>query len=123
MNRINVQALTELIGQWTQIAAHMERGYTLTFDDYLNDLDLRRLIDERVRELNAGEPEQASHHLAQHLPEHLAEALSAADAVFMNATEPSAENVWGEENALAEGWTPEREWFYYRQLSGKSPPQ
>lgn len=123
MNRINVQALTELIGQWTKIAAHMERGYTATFDDYLNDLDLRRLIDERVRELNAGAAERASQQLPQRLPQHLAEALSAADAVFMNATEPSAENVWGEENALAEGWTPEREWFYYRQLVRKSPPQ
>ena len=92
--------LRTLIERWAQIAMEVERGYTLTFDDFLNDLDLRHRIAKRVRKLVADVS--------------LITTLDAADDRFRASTLVSNDCLWGEENATDEGWTPEREWYYYR---------
>ena len=33
------------LAQWARTVVDVERGLPLTFDGYLNDLDLRRLLD------------------------------------------------------------------------------
>ncbi|MEO7361382.1 MAG: hypothetical protein ABI120_13705 [Gemmatimonadaceae bacterium] len=99
-------ALREMVVRWARTAAQVERGYALTFDDYLNDLDLRRLIDERIREIGVARDDA--------LPASLRIALAAADDQFRRATIASEENVWGAENESDAGWTAEREWYYYR---------
>ena len=106
MSRTNRHALRELVVQWSHIAETVDRGYSLTFDDYLNDLDLRRLIAERLRELADARDGV--------LPQSLVVALADADIQFREATTTSDHNVWGLENERAEGWTVEREWWYYR---------
>ncbi|MEP6781793.1 MAG: hypothetical protein ABJC26_17970 [Gemmatimonadaceae bacterium] len=98
-------SLREMVVRWTQIVADVERGYTLTFDDYLNDLDLRRQIDARLWELELGEIK---------VDAGLREALGKVDERFRNVTIVSEQNVWGEENARDEGWDAESEWYYYR---------
>lgn len=106
MSASSRQPLRELVERWEQIASHVERGYALTFDDYLNDLDLRRLIDERIRAI--GDWRSSA------IPKSLSVALASADDLFRQATTASAENVWGADNERDEGWNAERQWYYYR---------
>ncbi|MEO7360795.1 MAG: hypothetical protein ABI120_10720 [Gemmatimonadaceae bacterium] len=40
--------LSTIAAQWAKIAAEIERGCTLPFDDYLNDVDLRHSIACRL---------------------------------------------------------------------------
>lgn len=82
--------------QWARTVADVERGYPLTLDDYLNDLDVRHAL----RHVDASSPE--------------ADLLVALDDRFRAATYPSGECVWGEENAAAEAWDRERHWYYWR---------
>jgi hypothetical protein len=44
-----VPTLPMLVERWGQVVEEIERGYTLTFDDYLNDVDLRHLIARSLR--------------------------------------------------------------------------
>ncbi len=108
-------ALRTMVEQWAQTAAQVERGYTLTFDDYLNDLDLRRLIDEHLRAGGDSRDDTLQKALPHTPPHSLSVALAAADERFRRATIASAENVWGAENERVEGWNAEREWYYYRK--------
>jgi hypothetical protein len=84
------------LAQWARTVEDVERGYPLTFDDYLNDLDLRRTLDE------------------VELTREQMVTLAAADTRFQNASYPAGACVWGEENAAAEGWTAEAQWYYWR---------
>ncbi len=98
-----------LVAQWDAIVATIERGYTLTFDDYLNDVDLRNNIEQRVRD--AAATHRAEHKSGVSVKPY----LDAIDARFIASTRSVATCVWGESNARDEGWTPEREWWYYRE--------
>lgn len=89
-------ATDERLAQWARTVEDVERGYPLTLDDYLNDLDLRRTLDEV--ELTTAQ----------------AQVLAAADARFEQASYPAGGCVWGEENAAAEGWSAEVQWYYWR---------
>ena len=104
------RALREMVEQWTETVSQVERGYSLTFDDYLNDVDLRRLIDERLQAVTD------SHDGT--IPHSVTSALAAADERFRRATVASEANVWGAENARESGWSAEREWYYYRKPEG-----
>lgn len=106
MNADRWQELRERIERWAKVAAQVERGYSLTFDDYLNDLDGRRLIDERVADVRGT--------LHGAVPEAIITALNKADEQFRQATVATNENVWGAENAAENNWRPDREWYYYR---------
>lgn len=107
MSRNRWHALREMVERWTETVSQVERGYTLTFDDYLNDLDLRRLIDERLQAIDDARNGT--------VPKSIAEALAAADERFRCATVASDENVWGVENERVSGWSAAREWYYYRK--------
>jgi hypothetical protein len=98
--------LAMLVERWDQIVAELERGYTLTFDDYLNDVDLRHLIARTLRNV----PPAARDAMAP-----LRDALYDIDARFVANTEPTEECIWGESNAEDEGWSRDGEWWYYRQ--------
>ena len=95
-----------LLQRWLQTVQEVERGYALTFDDYLNDLDVRHSIRLRLHESgNAGNSRTFAT---------LRNALADADQRFRAATVSVGECVWGEANAREEGWTAEGEWYYYR---------
>ncbi|HEY0929431.1 MAG TPA: hypothetical protein VGE27_05885 [Gemmatimonas sp.] len=89
-------AMDVRLAQWARTVEDVERGYPLTFDDYLNDLDLRRTLDE---------VELSTEQLAT---------LTAIDERFRGASYPAGSCVWGEENAAAEGWLPDVQWYYWR---------
>lgn len=108
MSRKRWDVLRGMVDRWSEFSSQAESGYALTFDDYLNDLDLRRLIDEHLREI------EAEHGVV--VPKSITIALGSADQQFRRATTLSAENVWGVENERENGWSAEREWYYYRRL-------
>lgn len=97
--------LRMLIEQWDLIADQVQ-GYLFPLEDYLNDMDLRRMIDERMR--------AASTSGGMMPPSALLTLLESADERFRRATTETSQNIWGEENARDEGWSAAREWYYYR---------
>lgn len=94
--RVNIPAL---IAHWARIVDSVERGYTLTMDDYLNDIDARHELAKRLRK--------------QTITVENREMLAELDQRFKDVTVESA-CIWGSENAADEGWTPAREWYYFR---------
>jgi hypothetical protein len=105
------RTLEMLVAQWGDIVSNVERGYTLTFDDYLNDVDLRNSIAQRARDDTGTSDEPTS---VQTMAS-LLRLLDAIDARFIASTREVRTCVWGEANARDEGWTREREWWYYRE--------
>lgn len=86
----------DLLEQWARTVDDVEHGYALTYEDYLNDLDVRRSLD------------------GADLPHAARERLAIVDARFQEATFPSGACVWGKENEEAEGWDRVTHWYYWR---------
>ena len=93
--------LAGLLKGWERTAASVERGYPLTLDDYLNDLDGRQIIAETLAAL----PD------AMTTPQR--ERLAKADARLRAATRPGP-CLWGDANAQAHHWTSRTHWWYFR---------
>jgi hypothetical protein len=93
--------LPRLVRAWERFAASVERGYPLTLDDYLDDLDGRQILAETLSAL----PHAATAAQRRRLVE--------ADARVRAATRPGP-CLWGEANAQAQGWTPRAQWWYFR---------
>lgn len=102
----SVPTLPMLVARWGQVVEEIERGYSLTFDDYLNDVDLRHLIARSIRNVPSGLREELAPLRAE---------LTALDTRFVAVTEPSAGCIWGDANAEDEGWSADGEWWYFRQ--------
>ena len=93
----------QLLEQWARTVDDVEHGYALTYEDYLNDLDVRRALDDAPLV-----------HAAR-------ERLAALDARFLEVTFPSGECVWGVENEEAEGWDRVSHWYYWRLPTHPGP--
>ena len=93
--------LEVLLRGWEQTVTAVEAGYTLSFDDYLNDIDGRQLL---AQALEVAAPEEAAR---------LADRLASLDARMRAAVEPVRRCVWGHIVEEEEGWTPERNWWYF----------
>ena len=93
----------QILQQWARTVDDVEHGYALTYEDYLNDLDVRRAISDAP------------------LPSAAQERLRALDARFREVTFPSGECVWGVENERAEGWDRATHWYYWRLPTHPGP--
>lgn len=94
--------LRGLVDAWGGVAESVVTGYALTLDDYLNDMDVRYLIQAALDVA----PESDSAELAG--------ALRRADDAMLEATEPTG-CLWGDDIADEEGLDPRREWWYFRR--------
>jgi hypothetical protein len=92
-----------LVGNWCRIAANVESEQHWVWEDWVNDLDTRNIIQNLLEHV----PESRGS-----LPE-----IEGADARFRNGTVESDRCLWGKENAEKYGWTPEKEWWYWRRPS------
>jgi hypothetical protein len=101
--------LDYLVRGWGQTVQSVVSGYRLTADDYLNDMDGRRILRE-VWPL-------ASDELRQNYQDRLAE----ADRKFMQATDAVSECLWGAENEANYGYSLKDDWYYYRVPKLKDP--
>jgi hypothetical protein len=93
--------LEGLVEGWEKTVRQVEEGYSLTLDDYLNDMDGRQLIAEAL--VVASDQQRAA----------IAARLSLADEKMRSLTEQTKVCLWGEEVAEEEGWTPEQNWWYF----------
>lgn len=93
--------LRALLAAWEAFADSLADGYDLGLDDYLNDVDVRRLLAERL----AVRAPRADGVLAQR--------LATADAAVRAATEPARGCLWGSRNAAANGYRRDAHWYYF----------
>jgi len=95
---------SELVRRWEQAARDAEHArYPFGIEDWLNELDGRHLLEELGRALPGA------------IDGPLAARLSEADRRLRAATETSLECVWGATLAARQGWSPGREWWYWRR--------
>src|SRR5262245_44880879 len=94
-DRVIEGGLKGLVEDWEKTVRSIEDGYSLTLDDYLNDLDARQLIAEVL-------PVASDDQRAE-----VAARLRRADEKMRSLTRLTPVSLWGEEVAAEEGWTPE----------------
>jgi hypothetical protein len=97
------RGLEGLVAEWELIAEGLEgQGYVLGLDDYLNDMDARDILEGALRVL---EPAARTAVKAR---------VEAADHQVLEATDPCADCLWGDELAESHHWSPGKQWWYYR---------
>jgi hypothetical protein len=101
--------LEGLVENWEKTVRQVEEGYSLTLDDYLNDLDGRQLIAEVLAV--AGDQQRAA----------IDARLNRADEKLRSLTEPTGGCLWGEEVAEEEGWTAQENWWYFARPIKAAP--
>lgn len=94
--------LAGLVERWEAIVGEVERGYELTIDDYLNDVDLRDIL-EGAWELASDDERQP-----------LRARRELADNRYRSVTQ-ACPPLWGEAVTEEMGFTPEKEWWYFRR--------
>lgn len=101
-SRVREGGFGYLLDRWTKIVAEIEAGYDGLFDEFLNDMDARKIIDE----------------LATHASDEewdLVDAvLPSLDARFFAATRPVETCIWGERNLTKYHYRTDHDWWYYR---------
>jgi len=94
----------ELVRRWEQAARDAERErYPFVMEDWLNELDVRQILSELVAAVPGA--------LASALEARLAD----ADHRVRAATQATATCGWGDALAARQGWTAERQWWYWRR--------
>ena len=93
--------LSSLLDTWEAFASSLAGGYDFGLDDYLNDLDVRQLIEQAL--LSAREP----------VDERLRKRLETADELVLAATERTHTCLWGSHNAAERGWQSDQNWWYF----------
>lgn len=93
--------LPGLIENWEDIAASVSEGYALGLDDYLNDMDVRQLIEESLAVATTEQRKAADARLRE------------ADETIKAVIEPAGKCLWGDEVAEEEEWSAKRNWWYF----------
>src|SRR5262249_26481535 len=99
--------LEGLVAKWESIVKDISNGYTLDLDEYLNDVDVRQLLEEVITRVPDLSPE-------------LLERIHVADNLLKHSS-TRAKCVWGNDVAHKEGWTPEKNWWYFVVPKKASP--
>ena len=94
--------LDYLITSWEQTSNEIATGYSLGFDDFLNDMDGRRILGDVLQVATA----EQKHFIESRLKE--------ADELFMASTVESVACIWGKANEKQLGYSREKNWYYYR---------
>jgi hypothetical protein len=92
-----------LVKGWEETVEETAKGYALTLDDYLNDLDGRQILEEILEALPTAADEKNR------------ERIRRADRKMRGLTEPAGKCLWGSEVAETEGWTAEKNWWYFNR--------
>lgn len=100
--------LEGLIDHWDSLVQAVEEGYDLTFDDYLNDMDLRDVLEGA---LEAATPEQR---------QAVEKRIASLDQRFNELT-IECRPIWGERAARENGHDPTEHWWYFRRPAQPAP--
>ena len=93
--------LDGLLERWESAVDDVEETYPLGLDDYLDDMDVRELIEGAM---------------AVAPPETLRKAqrrLDKADARMKKLVVPAGRCLWGSDMAEEQDWTPQKNWWYF----------
>ena len=101
--------LEGLVDYWEVIVGDIEEGYALGLDDYLNDMDARELLEGAM----------AAAPLAQRAA--VAARVKAADQRLRDIVVPAGRCLWGDDLAEEEGWSAEKNWWYYTRPREPGP--
>ena len=93
--------LQGLVESWEEVVRSVEEGYSLGLDDYLNDMDVRQLLDETLAVVPAEVKKTCLKRIRQ------------ADAKMQTLVRPAGRCLWGDETARQEGWTAKKNWWYF----------
>ena len=93
--------LVGLLERWERVVDEVAAGYPLGLNDYLNDMDGRELI-EAVLQIAAPREREAA-----------AARLATADGKLHELVAAAVGCLWGAAAARENGWTPERQWWYF----------
>lgn len=95
--------LDYLLGSWRRTVDEIVEGYRGLFDEFLNDMDGRRIISELMP--IATEVERSR----------TIDQLSRLDNSFLDATLEYEACIWGDDQAAKRRYNRERDWWYYRR--------
>ena len=101
--------LLGLTKNWESVVESVRRGYPLGLDDYLNDLDGRQLLEEALAMAPIEQKEK------------FLERVRRSDKLMQTLVKPAGKCLWGEEVAETEGWTAEKNWWYFTQPIHANP--
>ena len=101
--------LEGLVETWDTVVTEVSHGYDLTLDDYLNDMDGRQLIEEVVP--RASTPAHKA----------LIKRLGRLDGVMRTLIEPSEKPLWDDNAVKENGWTAEKNWWYFNRPKRPGP--
>jgi hypothetical protein len=93
--------LEGLVENWERVVLEVANEYQLDLDSYLNDMDLRQLIEDVLALEEVDQPAQLIERIAQ------------ADRQLKTLVEPAGRCLWSEQVAVEAGWNPEQNWWYY----------
>lgn len=93
--------LEGLVGSWEYTVESVASGAEQCRDDYLNEMDGRRILEEALAIASAEERAL------------WIERARAADEKIWPHLKPSEECLWGDDNARKYGYSRERDWWYY----------
>ena len=102
------EGLAGLATRWAAVVDELARGYDATLDDYLNDMDLRDIIEGALDVADDRERLRVQ------------SALDQTDARFHALTVP-ADCLYGDDVAEEEGLSPVREWWYFARPGRPGP--
>ena len=97
--------LAGLVKTWESVAEGLTRSNPayIMYEEFLNDVDGRRILRECMELVEARELAQISRRVAE------------ADHRFKEGTVAISPCVWGDANAVTRGYTPDIDWCYYRR--------
>ncbi|MFN0087200.1 MAG: hypothetical protein ACKVX9_17565 [Blastocatellia bacterium] len=101
--------LEGMVEGWEQIAQSVENGYSLGLDDYLNDMDIRQLIEESLSVATAAQRDA------------ICDRVERADEQMRSLVERAEGCLWGDEVAEEEGWTARNNWWYFTRPLNADP--
>ncbi|MFN0122769.1 MAG: hypothetical protein ACKV2V_19900 [Blastocatellia bacterium] len=93
--------LEGLVDNWERIVEAVGEGYNPGLDDYLNDMDVRQLIEAALEIATQAQVRD------------IGRRLNTADETMQSLIEPAGRCLWGEEVAEEEGWNKRDNWWYF----------
>jgi hypothetical protein len=106
--RIVEGGIAGLAEDWEGVVASVTAGYKLGLDDYLNDMDVRQIIEDALA-------------LAGPSARRLAARVAAADEKLRQLVAPAGRCLWGDALARRNRWTVEKNWWYFTRPRESAP--
>jgi hypothetical protein len=100
--------LEGLLGYWESLVQAVEEGYDLTFEDYVNDMDLRDVLQGVLEVASLDERRKAE------------QRLTGLDKRFRDLT-VECPPIVGEKAAREDGHDPTEDWWYFRRPKKPAP--